>query len=73
MWLDPLRYEVIDDALAEVLRHKSPREKLAIVDGLWRLARSLIRNKLRHDHPDWADAELDAETARRMSRGAVWS
>ena len=70
MWLDPRRYEVMDDQMAALMRSKSPGEKLQILDGLWRFARSLIRNKLRHDNPEWNDAQLDMETARRLSRGA---
>ncbi len=40
---DLLRIEVIDDAMAEVLRRKTPAERLAIGFGLWRSAQKLLR------------------------------
>ena len=71
MWLDPKRYEIMDDQMAEIMRSKTPDEKLAMLDGMWRMARGLIRDKLRQDYPQWSEAEIDRETARRMSCGAV--
>jgi len=71
MWLDPKRYEIMDDAMAEVFRGKTPDEKLAMLDGMWRMARNLIRDKLRQDHPEWSEDQVAHETARRMSRGAL--
>jgi hypothetical protein len=70
MWLDPRRYEIIEDAMVEVLRTKTPGQRLAILDGMRRMARELIRGKLRQDHPEWSDEQLARETARRMSGGA---
>jgi hypothetical protein len=70
MWLDPRRYEVMDDAMAAVLRAKTPEEKLAMADGIWRLARDLVRDKLRLDHPEWDESQIAGETARRMAHGA---
>jgi len=70
MYLDPNRYEIVDDAMAEVFRAKTPNERLAIVDRMWRMARELIRGKLRQDHPEWSAEQLAQETARRLSRGA---
>ncbi len=66
MWLDPQRYEMVDDAMVEVLRAKTPDEKLAIAEGMWQMARDLIRDMLRQDHPGWSEAEIDSETAKRM-------
>jgi hypothetical protein len=71
MWLDPRRYEMVDDVMVEVLRAKTPDEKLAMLDGLWRMARDLIRDKLRQDHPDWSADQIARETARRLSHGTV--
>lgn len=71
MWLDPKRYEIMDDQMAEIMRLKTPDEKMAMLDGMWRMARGLIRDKLRQDNPEWNEADIDRETARRMSRGAV--
>jgi hypothetical protein len=70
MYLDPNRYEIVDDAMADVLRAKTPNERLAMIDGMWRMARDLIWGKLRQDHPEWSQEQLAQETARRLSRGA---
>jgi hypothetical protein len=71
MWLDPRRYEMVDDQMLEVLRAKTPDERLRIAEGMWRMATDLIRGKLRQDHPQWSEADLARETARRLSHGAV--
>lgn len=65
------RIEMVDDAMAAVLRRKTPAERLAIAFGLWRSARTLLRGQLASLHPDWSTAQLDREVARRLSHGAV--
>jgi len=60
----------MDPRVAEIMRRKTASEKMAIVDGLWRTARQLVRGSLRQQHPGWTEDQLDRETARRMSRGA---
>lgn len=65
------RIEVLDDAMAEVLKRKTPAERLAIGFGLWRSARTLLRGQLSALHPEWTAAQLDREVARRLSHGAV--
>lgn len=67
----PLRVEIIDDAMAAVLRAKSPAERLAIANGMWRSARRIIEAVLRAEQPDWTDEQIRREVARRMSHGAV--
>jgi Rv0078B-related antitoxin len=63
----PLNIEMMDDAMAEVLRAKSPAERLAIADGMWRSAVRMIEAILRAERPDWTDDEIRREIARRMS------
>jgi hypothetical protein len=65
------RIEVIDETMAEVLRRKTPAERLAIAFGLWRSARKLLRGQLISLHPEWDAERLDHEVARRLSHGAV--
>jgi Rv0078B-related antitoxin len=67
----PLNVELMDDAMADVLRAKSPAERLAIANGMWRSARRMIEAILRAERPDWSDHEIRREVARRMSHGAV--
>lgn len=42
------------------LRRISPSRRLALMDDLTRLARSMSRGGLRRRHPELAEAELDA-------------
>ena len=57
--------------LDDAIRAMSPAERMAIVDGMWRSARRMIWHHQRSIHPDWADAEVDAETARRLASTAA--
>lgn len=69
--LDWRRIEVVDEAMAEVLRRKSPAERLAIGFGLWRSARKMLRGQLTSLHPEWPAERIEREVARRLSHGAV--
>jgi hypothetical protein len=68
---DISRLEVLDDAMAEVLRRKTPAERLGIAFGLWRSARRMLTSMLRSMHPDWSEDQVNREVARRLSHGAV--
>lgn len=71
MRLDRGQIEVMDEAMTEVLRRKTPAERLAIGFGLWRSARKLLRGQLASLHPDWDAQRLAQEVARRLSHGAA--
>lgn len=71
MVLDPRRIEVVDDAMADVLRRKTPAERIGIGFGLWRSAQRMLRSHLASAHPDWDEARLGREVARRLSHGVV--
>jgi Rv0078B-related antitoxin len=64
------RIEVVDRAMAAILRGKTEAERLAIGWGMWRSARDMLRNLVRSDHPDWTDAAVHREAARRLAHGA---
>jgi len=61
--------EVVDDDVAEILRRKTPAERAAMVFSAHRFMRLVIEGALRSEHPDWDAARLQAEVARRMTRG----
>ncbi len=63
--------EVLSDRMAAVLREKSPAERLSIAHGMWKHARQMILSILRAEHPEWSEEEINQETARRLSHGAV--
>jgi hypothetical protein len=56
--------------MVEVLRAKSPAERLAMVDAMWRSATRMIRLRVAREHPDWPASRVQEETARRLSHGA---
>lgn len=67
----PPKLDVVDDDMAAILRTKTEAERLAIAHGMWRYARRVILNVLRSEHPEWDDAQLQREAARRLSHGAA--
>lgn len=67
---DPRRLEKLDPIMMEVMRRKSPEERLAIAFRLNRFARERIALDLKVQHPDWTEEEVKAELARRMLRGS---
>lgn len=69
--LDKRQIEVVDDAMADVLRQKTPAERMAIGFHLWTFAREMLMANLKRKHPDWSIMEIERETARRLSHGAV--
>lgn len=69
--LDKGQIEVVDDAVAEALRRKTPAERVEMALAANRLVRLRIEGHLRTLHPDWDDARLQAEVARRMQLGSA--
>ena len=69
--LPPKNIEVIDDAMAEVLRAKTGAQRLAIASGMYSSARRMLAGYLQTQHPDWSEAQISAEAARRLSHGAI--
>ena len=67
--LDKGQIEVVDDAMAEVLRRKTPAERVEMALAANRLVRLRIEGHLRTMHPDWDDGQVQAEIARRMLLG----
>ncbi len=69
----PARVEVVDEVMAEVLRRKTPAERLAIAFGMWESAREMLTSHLKSSHPEWSEEEVRREVARRFSHGTVGS
>ncbi len=61
-----LQFEVVDEDMAEVLRRKTPAQRLASAHAMWRYARDRLHNLLRSQHPNWTEPQLKAEMQRRM-------
>ena len=69
--LDPRQVEVLDEAMAEILRQKQPQERLRIGFNLWISAQKMLTSHIRHTHPDWDEKAVQAEVARRLLHGAL--
>ena len=67
--LDQVRFEVVDDDVAEILRRKTPAERIQMALDANRLVRLRIEGHLRTVHPDWDASQIQAEIARRMLLG----
>lgn len=63
---DTFRFEVVDDDMAEMLRHKTPAQRLASAHAMWRYAHNRLNSLLRRQHPEWTEAQIKAEIRRRM-------
>lgn len=64
--LDPGQIEVVEDAVAEVLRRKTVTERVAMILEANETMRSLIEGPLRAKHPEYTDQQIRQEIARRM-------
>ncbi|MSQ97096.1 MAG: hypothetical protein EXR98_21435 [Gemmataceae bacterium] len=67
--LDPGQIEVVDEAVAAILRQKTPAERIAIACDAHRTARAMLAAQIRSQHADWTDDEVQREVARRLTRG----
>ena len=63
--------EMIDDAMADMLRGKTEVERLNIAGRMWRSARVILRAAIRAEHPEWDDPTIQSEIACRISHGMV--
>ena len=71
MPIDPRQIEVIDDAMAVVLRGKSGVERLRIANRMFLFARRTILADVRAEHPDWDESRVKSEAARRLLHGSA--
>jgi hypothetical protein len=65
------KMEIMDDAMADILRQKTPAERLAIANGMWRFARDMLRAVIARENPGWTEDEVNRMVARRLSHGAI--
>ena len=57
--------------MVEILRQKTPVERLHIGMRMWKAARVLLRAAIQDEHPDWDELCVNREIARRISHGVV--
>lgn len=63
--------EVMDDAMADILRAKTEVERLEIAFRMWESARVILRAAIRTEHAGWSEDQVNREIARRISHGVV--
>ena len=69
--LDAGQIEVVDDAMAKVLKLKSPSERIGIGFNIWSSANNMLTIYLKKTHPGWSAEMLRREVNRRLSHGSV--
>ena len=69
--LDRGQIEAVDDTMAEVLRRKTPAERIRIGFSLWTSAHDMLMIHLKKTHPEWNAERINQEVARRLAHGAV--
>jgi uncharacterized membrane protein YagU involved in acid resistance len=62
---------VVDDAMAEVLRRKTPAERIRIGFSIWISAHNMLMVHMKKTHPEWNIERLNKEVAGRLAHGAV--
>lgn len=63
---DPHRIEVLDDDMVQVLKSKTPVERVAMVLDANRTMRLMLESHFRERHPEWDQPQIAAAVARRL-------
>ena len=58
--------EIVSDDMVELLRQKTPLERLRMAHTMWQMARKRIYFSLRDQHADWSADQLTQEVAKRL-------
>ncbi len=58
--------DVVDDDVAEILRRKTPAERIQMTAEANETARVLVAAGIRYRHPGWPEERVQFEVARRM-------
>jgi hypothetical protein len=64
------RFELPGEEMVPVLRVMTPAKRLETAFYLARLARKMMLAQTATAHPDWTEAQIQQEVARRILRGA---
>ena len=60
----------LDDVQVQVLRRMTPAQKFTLVCRAGRRIHSMVEAYVRSIHPDWDEAQVQAEVLRRARGGA---
>ncbi len=71
MRLDDGQIEVLDSSMADVLRRKTPAQRLKIGFALRDSTKRMLTAHLSTEHPEWTPTRISQEVVRRLSHGAA--
>ncbi len=71
MNIDMRNIEVLEDEMVEVLKAKTPQERLKMAFDMWKMVRRQLECYLETTHKEWNKEKIQKEVARRMSHGSV--
>ena len=61
--------EILDPVVVEILRGKTPADRLAKAFRMWETARLMTRSSVRQQYPNWSEEQVLKEAAKRLSHG----
>ena len=61
--------EVVDEAVAAILRTKTPAERVAMTCDAHRTAKLMLTAQVQRMFPDWAESKMRDEVHRRLMYG----
>jgi hypothetical protein len=67
----PEHIEVVDDAIAEILRRNGGARSVEMIASCWRFMRSSLDSQIRRMHPTWSDDQIGSEVRRRLLDGST--
>lgn len=63
--IDHRRIELLEPAMVEVYRNKTPEERVAMVFEAEETLRAMFHAYFQWKHPDWSEEQIQREIARR--------
>jgi hypothetical protein len=63
--------KLIEERHLEIIRNKTPAEKMEMVNNMWHTARKLISMDILSRQPDISNEELNRQIAGRMLHGST--
>lgn len=64
--LDDGQIEVVDEQVAQVLRKKTPSQRVEMIFECNQTMRQIVACGIRRQHPDWTLQRVSLEVARRF-------
>jgi hypothetical protein len=69
MKIDPRNIEIIDDQMVKLFQDVSGEEKWRLASQMHKSLCQLLEEYLRSQNPEWDNAQIEKEMARRLGYG----